>query len=214
MNVTIVGTGSMARGIGARAVAGGSSVTVMGRNLNASEELAAEWVASATKGASIQVAPWGSPIDDEVIVLAVHYPVAVEIVQQYPALSAGKILVDISNPMNASFDGLATAADTSAAEEIARLAPAGTRVVKAFNTTFAGTLLAGEVSGHPLDVFIAGDDADAKQMVASLAEAGGLRAIDVGPLRRARQLEGLALLGITLQFTLDTQFMSGWKLVA
>src|SRR6185436_3490304 len=114
------------------------------------------------------------------------------IVRHYPASLEGKILVDISNPMNASFDGLATAPETSAAEEIARLAPAGTRVVKAFNTTFAGTLITGGVSGHPLDVFIAGDDAEAKQVVASLVTTGHLRPIDVGPLQRARQLEGLA----------------------
>jgi predicted dinucleotide-binding enzyme len=86
-------------------------------------------------------------------------------------------------------------------------------VVKAFNTTFAQTLVAGTVAGQPLDVFIAGDDAAAKATISQLVEAGGLHAIDVGPLSRARQLEGIGLLGITLQGPLGTQFMSAWKLL-
>jgi hypothetical protein len=66
-------------------------------------------------------------------------------------------------------------------------------VVKAFNTTFAGTLVAGEVSGQPLDVLIAGDDNNAKQKVSQLVSDGGLRPVDVGPLHRAQQLEQLAV---------------------
>jgi predicted dinucleotide-binding enzyme len=72
-------------------------------------------------------------------------------------------------------------------------------VVKAFNTTFASTVAAGEVAGQNLDVLLAGDDADAKQKVASFVEAGGLRALDVGPLRRSRQLEQLAFLHMAAQ---------------
>ena len=83
----------------------------------------------------------------------------------------------------------------------------------AFNTTFAGTLVEGAVGGQPLDVFLASDDDDAKAVLAGLIEAGGLVAIDAGPLHRAQQLEGLALLGITLQFRLGTGFGTAWKLV-
>ena len=64
-------------------------------------------------------------------------------------------------------------------------------VVKAFNTTFGGTLVAGEVAGQKLDVLSAGDDADAKQKVAQLVSDGGLRPLDAGPLARAQQLEQL-----------------------
>jgi 8-hydroxy-5-deazaflavin:NADPH oxidoreductase len=85
--------------------------------------------------------------------------------------------------------------------------------VKAFNTTFAPTLVAGQVAGQPLDVFLAGDDEGAKRTVAALVRAGGLNAIDAGALERARQLEGLGLLGITLQGPLGTQFGTAWKLV-
>jgi predicted dinucleotide-binding enzyme len=122
--------------------------------------------------------------------------------------------VDITNPLNESFDDVATAPGTSNAEQTARHAPAGARVLKAFNTTFAGTLEAGQVAGQPLDILIAGDDADAKAQLARLVETSGLRAIDVGPLRRARQLEGIGLLHITLQETLGTNWMSTVKFLS
>jgi hypothetical protein len=84
-------------------------------------------------------------------------------------------------------------------------------VVKAFNTTFAGTLAEGQAHGQQLDVFIAGDDQDAKQQVAQLVADGGLRPIDVGPLGRAQQPEQLGLLHISLQQPLDLGFGSAIK---
>jgi len=89
----------------------------------------------------------------------------------------------------------------------------GARVVKAFNTTFAGTLSSGEVSGHQLDVLLASDDADAKSTVASLVESSGLRAVDAGPLRRARQLEALGYLHMAVQDGLGTGYGSAVKIV-
>jgi predicted dinucleotide-binding enzyme len=149
-----------------------------------------------------------------VVVLAVYYPGNLEIARDLGDRLAGKVVVDISNPLNQTFDGLATAPGTSAAEEVAQSAPAGARVVKSFNTTFSGTLVEGQVAGQPLDVFIAGDDEEAKETVAQLVRDGGLRAIDVGPLERARQLEGLGFLGITLQQPLGLNFQSAWKLIS
>jgi 8-hydroxy-5-deazaflavin:NADPH oxidoreductase len=149
-----------------------------------------------------------------VVVLAVYYPGSLELAGELGDRLAGKVVVDIANPLNETFNGLATAPGTSAAEEVAASAPPGARVVKAFNTTFSGTLVEGEVAGQPLDVFIAGDDDEAKETVAQLVRDGGLRAIDVGPLERARQLEGLGFLGITLQQPLGLNFQSAWKLIS
>jgi 8-hydroxy-5-deazaflavin:NADPH oxidoreductase len=70
------------------------------------------------------------------------------------------------------------------------------------------------VAGQPLDVLIAGDDKEAKEMVAKLVRDADLRAIDVGPLERARELEGLGFLGITLQQPLGLNFRSTWKLAS
>ena len=79
---------------------------------------------------------------------------------------AGKVVVDITNPLNfETFDSLTVPADGSATAEIAAALPHST-VLKAFNTTFGGTLAAGTVGPLPTTVLIAGDDADAKSLLA------------------------------------------------
>ena len=123
------------------------------------------------------------------------------------------MLIDITNPVNETIDGLVTPPDGSAAQELAASAP-GARVVKAFNTTFAGTLIDGQVAGQPLDVFLAGDDEEAKASVSKLVEDGGLRPIDAGPLSRARELEAAGLVHMSVQGTLGTGFGERLKIVA
>jgi 8-hydroxy-5-deazaflavin:NADPH oxidoreductase len=209
MNVTIIGTGNMGRGIATRVLAGGHGVTLLDRDGAKSEALAGELGGSAGAGTV------GDGIPDEVVVLAVPYEAAAPLVRQYGEALSGKVVVDITNPVNwETFDDLVTPPDSSAAEKIEKDAPAGARVVKAFNTTFAGTLVEGSVAGQPLDVYVAGDDAGAKETVAQLVRDGGLVAIDAGPLRRARQLEGLGFLGMTLQQPLGLNFSSACKLVS
>ena len=214
MNITIIGTGNMARGIGTRALAGGNNLTLVGHEAGKAEALAAELQGAAAQDASIQVAAPGAALDGEVVVLAVPYPAVASIVAQYGDQLAGKIVVDITNPIDFTTMTPVVAPGTSGAEEIAKAAPAGVKVVKAFNTTFAGTLVAGQVAEQPLDVLIAGDDADAKATVSQLVESGGLRAIDAGALERARQLEALGLLHIALLFTRNTGFATAVKLLA
>ena len=207
MKVTIIGAGNMGRGIGTRLVAGGNEVQLVDRDPAEAQALAAEL------GDAASAAAQDDAFDGDVVVLALYYPGAKDAVEQYREQLAGKVVVDITNPVELStFDGLATPPGTSAAEEIAALVPEGTPVVKAFNTTFAGTLAAGEAAGQQLDVLIAGDDEDAKRKVAGLAEAGGLRPIDVGPLRRAQQLEQLGFLHMSLQEPLGAGFGSAVKL--
>jgi 8-hydroxy-5-deazaflavin:NADPH oxidoreductase len=135
----------------------------------------------------------------------VYYPDALGAAEQYGDELAGKVVVDITNPVNASFDGLVVPSDGSATEELAALA-GGARWVKAFTTTFAIPLKSGTVAGHKLDVLLAGDDADAKGKVAALARDGGLNPIDAGSLKRARGLEAAGLLHVALQNTPGTGF--------
>jgi predicted dinucleotide-binding enzyme len=208
MNVTIIGTGKMARGIGKRLVAGGHAVTVLGKQSVDAEAVVEELGAdgSAKAGRS------GDPIADEVVVLAVYYPDAKAAVEQYGEALSGKVVIDITNPVNETYDGLVTPPDSSAAQELAVSAP-GARVVKAFNTTFANTLGEGRVEGQPLDVFIAGDDENAKGTVAQLAQDGGLRPVDAGPLKRARELEAAGLLHIGVQGALGSGFGSALKIL-
>jgi 8-hydroxy-5-deazaflavin:NADPH oxidoreductase len=214
MNVTIIGAGNMGKGIGTRLVAGGHSVTFVDANPETAEKVAADVKASAKNGAQVTTASLGDAQLGEVVVFAVWYGTNIELAKQLGAKLAGKVVVDIANPLNSTFDGLATAADSSSAEDVARAIASGAKVVKAFNTTYAGTLLAGQVAGQPLDVFIAGDDADAKNIVAELVKDGGMRPIDTGPLSRARQIEGMQFLHIVTQGTLGTNWASTIKILS
>jgi hypothetical protein len=207
MKVTIVGAGNMGRGIGTRVVAGGHQVEIVDRDATDAQKLAGE-----LGGAATALDP-GARFGGQVVVFAVYYPGIKDAVQQYADQLAGKVVVDITNPVDTqTWDRLATPPGTSSAEEVQQLVPQGTPVVKAFNTTFAGTLVAGEVNGQQLDVLIAGDDQAAKQQVSQLVSDGGLRAIDVGPLTRAQQLEHLGLLHISLQQPLGLGFGSAIRL--
>lgn len=208
MKVTIIGAGNMGRGIGKRAVAGGNEVEIVDRNPEDARSLADELGDLATA-----VEPDGE-LGGELVVLAVYYGSIAEAVEQYRDRLQGKVVVEISVPLDwESMDGFVIPPDTSAAEETLKLLPDGTPIVKAFNTNFARTLESGEKNGTPLDVFIAGDDEAAKGKVASLVEGGGMRPIDVGPLRRARQMEHAMFLQISAQQALDSGFASALKLL-
>jgi 8-hydroxy-5-deazaflavin:NADPH oxidoreductase len=204
MQITIIGTGNMARGIGTRAVAGGHDVTLVGTEPEKAQALAGELGGSARAGESVE---------GDVVVLAVPYAAAADIVRSFGDQLDGKVVVDITNPVDLNtFEPLQV--EGSGAQQIAAAAPGGARVVKAFNTTFAGTLVEGAVAGQPLDVFIAGDDEGAKGTVSQLAESGGLRPVDAGPLARARELEALGYLHMALQQGLGTGFGSTVKVLA
>lgn len=214
MNVTIIGSGNMGRGIGTRAVAGGHSVTFVDTNREVAEKTAADVRASARNGATVSTANLGDAELGDVVVFAVWYGTNIELAKQLGNKLTGKVVVDIANPLNSTYDGLATAPDSSSAEDLAKAIASGAKVVKAFNTTFAGTLLTGESGGQKLDVFIAGDDADAKAKVAQIVTDGGMRAVDTGPLSRARQIEGMQLLHIVTQGTLGTNWGSALKILS
>ncbi len=154
------------------------------------------------------------PVTGDIVVLAVYYPSIAEILTQRGEQLAGKIVVDITNPLDVeTFDGLIVPADSSATAEIAAALP-NSRVVKAFNTNFAATLASGTVGDQPTTVVIAGDDADAKNTLAEVITAGGLRTIDAGSLRRARELEAIGFLSITLAAAEKIRWTGGFALQA
>lgn len=186
-NITLIGTGNMARTLGTRAVAGGDTVEIMGRDQSRAEDLAQALGGGATAG------KWGAVPAGDIVVTALLADAVVPVVAEYGDALAGKILVDISNPFNATFDGLVHGEETSVAQEAATVAPAGTSVVKAFNTIFRNVL----EDGRPT-VFVAGDDAQAKARVAAFITGLGLRSLDVGGLRMAHWLEGMGLVTVGL----------------
>lgn len=192
-SISIIGAGTMARILAARALDGGNAVEVLARDEAKAAGLAADLGPGATAGA-----PGAVPAGD-IVILAVPYDSAVPVVSKYGDALAGKIIVDISNPFDqAGFTRLVTPAGSSAAQEIAAAAPDGTHVVKAFNTLFGHVLSAAPAGSGPLDVFIAGDDAAAKAAVSAFTETLGLRPLDAGGLAMAHWLEGAGLLMMRL----------------
>jgi predicted dinucleotide-binding enzyme len=207
MEITIIGTGNMSRGIASRALAGGHSVTLLGHGAGKADALASELSGGVRAGTV------GDALTGDVVVLAIPYGAIDDVIGEYGDQLSGKAVVDITNPVDwTSFTPLNIEAG-SAAAEIAQKAP-GAKVVKAFNTTFAGTLATGTVAGQPLDVFLASDDEGAKGTVRDLVETGGLRAVDAGPLARAHELEALGYLHMAVQQGLDTGFGSAVKVLA
>jgi 8-hydroxy-5-deazaflavin:NADPH oxidoreductase len=193
-DITIIGNGHMARALAARAAAAGKSVQILGKDVNKAAELAKEFNATAASATEI---PAG-----HIVVLALPFAAGKEVVARYGAALTGKVVVDISNPVNyETLDSLVVAPGSSAAEEISTLTPAD--VIKAFNTTFASTLFSGEVSGQPLDVFIAGDSSEAISAISEFITAAGMRPIPVGGLHHARELEGFMLLVMGMQANPD-----------
>jgi 8-hydroxy-5-deazaflavin:NADPH oxidoreductase len=213
MNVTIIGAGNMGRAIGTRIIGGGHSVTYVSKNPANAEKAAMDLRPIAKRGTTADSATLENVNLGDVVILAVWHGTNIELVKQLGKRLTGKVVVDIANPVNATYDGLATAPGTSAAEEVAKAASAGVSVVKAFNTTFAGTLKAGQVDGQILDIFIAGDDIVAKNKVAQLVRDGGMRPVDTGPLNRAQQIEGMQLLQIVVQGALGTNWGSTVKIL-
>jgi predicted dinucleotide-binding enzyme len=187
-SISIIGTGNMARTIGTLAVAGGNTVEVLGRDQSKAAALAEALGGGAVAG------KWGAVPAGDIVITALLYANVVPVVTEYADALAGKVIVEISNPFNAAADGLAYSGETSIAQEVANVAPAGASVVKAFNTIFGHVL---EKGGRP-DVFIAGDDARAKAAVAAFIANLGLRPLDVGSLAMAHWLEGAGLLTMGL----------------
>ena len=189
-SITIIGHGNMGQAIEDVARAGGHDVQVLGPDAS------------------------DTPVTGDIIVLAVPYGAVAGITDARQDELAGKVVVDITNPVDfESFDSLVVPADSSAAAEIAAALPAS-RVVKAFNTTFGGTLASRQIGSLATTVLMAGDDAGAKAELATVVEAGGLKAIDAGSLKRAREMEALGFLQITLAAGEKLPWTGGFAVVA
>ena len=189
-HVSIIGTGNMGQAIAAIAGKGDNTVEL----LDSSDA--------------------DRPVTGDIVVLAVPYPAVATVLAQRGESLAGKVVVDITNPLDfETFDSLTVPADGSAAAEIAAALPES-RVLKAFNTNFASTLASGAVGPLTTTVLIAGDDADAKSRLAGIVSAAGLEAVDAGSLRRARELEAVGFLQLTLAVNEKVSWTGGFGLVA
>lgn len=189
-HVSIIGTGSMANAIGGVLAEGGSGVTYVTREQTGT-----------------------APLAGDIVILAVPYSAVDGIIAAYGDQLDGKIIVDITNPLNfETFDSLVVPVGSSAAAEIQAKLP-GSAVLKAFNTTLAGTLVSKQVGTLTTTVLIAGNDAAAKQTLAGAIEAGGVSAIDAGSLARAHELEAFGFLQLTLAAGEKISWIGGFATV-
>ncbi|MGW1714642.1 NADPH-dependent F420 reductase [Streptomyces sp. NPDC002156] len=187
-HISIIGSGNMGQAIAGLVGKSGDTVEVLGSS-DAERE-----------------------ITGDIVVLAVPYPAVGQVIAQRGAQLTGKVVVDITNPLDfQTFDSLVVPADGSATAEIAAALPES-RVIKAFNTNFAATLATGTLNGRPATVLLAGDDANAKTALALVISAAGLRAVDAGGLRRARELEAVGFLQLTLAVGEKTSWTGGFAL--
>ena len=208
-SISIIGTGNMAGALAGRALAGGNAVEIVGRDPVKAKELAAA-LGGATAGTA-GTAPVG-----DIVIVAVPYASAAAVIGQYGDALHGKVVVDITNPITPDFRGFLTPEGTSGAQEIAKAAPTGAHVVKAFNTLPSDVVAAGSAEVRPLDVFIAGDDAEAKVSVSAFVESLGMRPLDTGPLSMARALEHATLLhlGLVAHSVKHTNFFLGVNILS
>jgi hypothetical protein len=188
-----------ARGLATWAVAAEHNVTIVGFNRGQAEELVKSVHAA-------RAADPRDPLLDNVIFLAMPYNCVLDARDSYGKQLDGKIVVDVTTPIDLdTFEPIHPEAG-SAAQEIAKGRP-GAKVVKAFHPRFAGTLVAEQNAGQEMrDVFLAGDDVEAKRLVAQLFKEGGLRPIDVGPLRRGRELEAVGYLYVAKRHFMKAGF--------
>jgi 8-hydroxy-5-deazaflavin:NADPH oxidoreductase len=181
--ISIIGSGNMATAIGTRAANHGHTVEFLSRNTAKAEALAEQIGDRATVGT------FGAPPAGDIVIVAVLYQSAVDMVARYGDALASKILIDITNPFNADASGVVTSAGNSVADQIAAVAPEGTHVVKAFNSIFGHVL----TQDKPLDAFFAGGNAEARARVAAFLESLDMRPLDAGGLEMAYALEWAAI---------------------
>ncbi len=190
MKIAVIGNGNvgsaLTRGLGR----GGHDVATVGNDPERAREIA--------RGA-------------EVVILAVPFGVLLDVATALAGALDGKDVVDVTNALTEDLQ-LALGFDTSGAEQLQARIPSA-RVIKAFNTVFAGTMDSGSVKGQQLTVLAAGDDDEAKRRVLELARSIGFDAIDAGPLRNARLLEPMGIQNIQLGYGLGLGTDIGLRLV-
>jgi predicted dinucleotide-binding enzyme len=200
--VTVIGAGNIGAAVARLALKAGAEVQVLTRDP----------AKAAAVDPAVTPGTVGDAVTGEVVVLALPYPALAEVADRYTDGFAGRVVVDVTNPVDfATFDALVVPAGSSATAELAERLPQA-RVLKAFNTTFAATLATGTVGDRPTTVLVAGDDADAKAALAGIVETAGLRAVDAGSLRRAHELEALGFLQMTLAASEQTSWTTGFVL--
>jgi len=211
MKVAILGSGMVGQTLGIGFAVRGHEV-VLGTRDPAHEKLVA-WRKAA--GGRARAAPFAEAAAfGEVAVLATLWSgtrSALELAG--PDNLRGKVVVDVTNPLDFSSGGprLAVGWSDSGGEQVQRLLP-GARVVKAWNIVTAATMVSPEREEGIPDMWIAGDDADAKRTVSAILAEFGWPVIDLGGIECARLLEPMAMVWIR-HFAATRDYRHAFKLL-
>ena len=148
----------------------------------------------------------------DIIIAAVPFAAEKELAEKIKQVATGKIVISISNPLNDTYSGLVTDGNTSSAEELQKLLP-HSKVIKAFNTTFAGDFSQPVIDGKTVDAFIAGNDEEALETVSDVVRSAGFNPIKAGELAISRTLENMQALLIQLNIKNNYNWVAGWKIL-
>lgn len=212
--VAIIGaTGKMGSAIAKALARGPYRLLLFAHNKEKLEQLKEE-IRKTTPSADLDCVgcPTDASWEADVIIPAVPYKNEKEVVGRIKTVATQKVVVSISNPLNESYDGLLTAPTTSAAEELQQLLPSS-KVIKAFNTTYAADFSQPVINGQQVDAFIAGNDKDAVKVVKGLVETAGFNPVIAGGLTVSRTLEAMQLLLIRLTITNGYNWLAGFKIL-
>jgi len=171
-------------------------------------------IKSTTPDADVEAmaCPKESSWEADIIIPAVPYQSQSEVAEKIRAVALNKIVISIANPLNYTYDGLLTEPTSSAAEELAKLLP-HSKIVKAFNTTFAADFDSPRLDGNVVDSFIAGDDEEAVRIVSELVKDTGFNPLIAGKLQASRTLEHMTVLLIGLSMRYNYNWLAGWKVL-
>jgi 8-hydroxy-5-deazaflavin:NADPH oxidoreductase len=212
--IAIIGaTGNMGSAI-SRSLAKGSYRLLLKGSKKEELDALVNTIKSQNADADVEAAlcPTEASWEADIIILAVPYNAEKEIATQIREVANQKIVISIANPLNETFNGLVTSPETSAAEELQKLLP-DSKVIKAFNTTFAADFSAPVIDGRQVDAFIAGNDQEALQTVTDVVSAAGFNPIVAGELSVSRTLENMQLLLIQLGMKYNYNWLAGWKIL-
>ena len=199
MRIGILGPGELGGALGKRWAGIGHHLCIAGRTPERAKELARMIGPNARPGTMREVVEFA-----DVVLLAVRYEGVLGTLLEAGATDGafiGKVVIDCNNAVETQHFTLVTAGGFSLAEQISQTAR-GASVVKAFHLCQASVwdMAPPAFDGRPLTVPICGNEATAKELVSALLQQMGCKAVDLGPLVQARNLEPMAAVIIKLLF--------------
>ena len=213
-SVAIIGaTGKMGSAIARSLAKGNYRLLLVSMEADSADQLANE-IRQEVPSADIDCVgcPFHASWEADIIIPTIPFQAEQEIADSIRQVATQKIVVSISNPLAENSEELVTEPATSAAEELQKLLP-DSKVVKAFNTTFAADFSQPVIEGMQADAFIAGDDDEAVAMVSDMVRTAGFNPVIAGKLAMSRTLERMTALLIQLNNRYQYNWLAGWKVL-